>query len=78
MAEQTVKQLAGTINVELDRLLQQMKEAGLSQLTQDDLVSDEDKKTLLLPLRGNDQEQAVAPSKITLIRRTLGTVKTNK
>ena len=45
MAEQTVKQLAGTINVELDRLLQQMKEAGLSQLSQNDVVSDEDKKT---------------------------------
>ena len=78
MAEQTVKQLAGTINVELDRLLQQMKEAGLSQLSQDDVVSDEDKKTLLSHLRGNEQGQAVAPSKITLKRRTLGTLKTNK
>ena len=78
MAEQTVKQLAGTINVELDRLLQQMKEAGLSQLSQDDVVSDEDKKILLSHLRGVDQEQSVAPSKITLKRRTLGTLKTNK
>ena len=78
MADQTVKQLAETINVATDKLLQQMGEAGLPQTAEDDAVSDVDKKTLLTHLRGDQSPTAAAPRKITLKRRTTGTLKTNK
>ena len=49
MAEVTVGKLAETVGISADRLLQQMKEAGLSQGSVDDQVSDEEKQTLLVP-----------------------------
>ena len=47
MIEITVEKLATTIGTPSEKLLLQMKEAGLKQSSPSDLVTDKDKKTLL-------------------------------
>ncbi len=79
MSEVTVKQLAETVGTPVDRLLKQMQEAGLSHSADDELVSDEEKQKLLAHLKASHGEQASSqPSKITLKRRTTGTLKTGQ
>ena len=51
MAEVTVIQLAKTVGTTVDRLLSQMKDAGLDHESSEQLVSDEDKKKLLTHLK---------------------------
>lgn len=75
MAEVTVSELAGVVGASVERLLIQMKEAGLSQTSADDTVSDEEKQTLLVYLKGLHGEQGNAPKKITLRRKSIGTLK---
>ncbi|MCY4044813.1 MAG: translation initiation factor IF-2 [Cellvibrionales bacterium] len=74
MAEVTVSQLAITVGIPADRLLMQMKEAGLSHKNENEVVSVEDKETLLTYLR--DQGSDEKPKKITLKRKKLSTIKT--
>jgi translation initiation factor IF-2 len=78
MADVTVAQLAETTGTTVDRLLQQLQEAGLSQTNPTDLVSDEEKQTLLTHIKNTHGESGAeaAPKKITLKRRTLSTLKT--
>ena len=52
MAEVTVKQLAGAVGTTVERLLEQIKDAGLDIVAPDSLISDEDKMRLLAHLRG--------------------------
>ncbi len=80
MAEVTVKQLAETTGVAVDKLLQQMREAGLSQNNEADVVSDEDKQGLLAFLKGdlNATSTSVSPKKITLKRRAQSTLKVGR
>ena len=47
MAEVTVSQLAEVVGAPVDRLLTQMKQAGLKQTSADQTVSDDEKQTLL-------------------------------
>ena len=76
MAEVTVSQLANTVGTSVDRLLAQMKQAGLDHNSSDQLVSDEDKQKLLSYLKGNHGSgDASSPRRIILKRKTLGTVK---
>ena len=75
MAEVTVSELAGVVGASVERLLAQMKEAGLPQTSSDATVSDEEKQTLLVYLKSLHGEQGSAPKKITLRRKTLGTLK---
>ena len=75
MAEVTVKQLAEDVGAPVDRLLRQFEEAGLSKRAEDDVVTDEEKQTLLAYLRqgtGGDS----GPSKVTLKRRTTTQLRT--
>ncbi len=75
MAKVTVKQLAETVKVPVDRLLKQMQEAGLSHSADDDVVAEEEKQQLLAYLqkfRGDSQD---AKKKITLKRKSTGTIK---
>ena len=51
MSEQTVKQLAETVGAPVERLLLQMKDAGLPHTGEGDFVTDEQKQALLLSLR---------------------------
>lgn len=76
MAEVTVSQLAETVGAPVDRLLRQMKEAGLSHSSADQAVSDEDKQTLLTFLKRSHGESTEAPRKITLKRKTISKLKT--
>jgi translation initiation factor IF-2 len=77
MADATVSELAKVVGVTEDKLLSQIKEAGLPHTKPDDLISNEDKNTLLVFLRSSHGGDAssTAPKKITLKRKTLGTLK---
>jgi translation initiation factor IF-2 len=77
MAEVTVSQLADVVGAPADRLLMQMKEAGLNHTSVTEVVSDEDKQTLLAFLKSSHGESTEAPKKITLKRKTLSTLKTS-
>jgi translation initiation factor IF-2 len=76
MADVTVSQLAEVVGTPVERLLNQMKEAGLSHSSASDSVSEADKQTLLTFLKKSHGESADAPKKITLKRKTLSTLKT--
>lgn len=77
MAEVTVSQLADVVGAPADTLLAQMKQAGLKHTSVEEVVSDEDKQTLLTFLKTSHGEPAAAPKKITLKRKTLSTLKTS-
>lgn len=76
MAEVTVSQLADVVGTPVDRLLTQMKQAGLKHTDADQVVSDEDKQVLLTFLKSSHGESTDTPKKITLKRKTLSTLKT--
>ena len=76
MAQVTVQQLAEVVGASSDRLLTQMKEAGLPHSVADEAVSDEDKQTLLSYLKRSHGESTDAPKRITLKRKTLSTLRT--
>jgi len=76
MADVTVSELATSVGASVDRILSQMKQAGLSHEKADDIVSDDEKQTLLSFLKSSHGETAAAPKKITLKRKTTTTLKT--
>ena len=51
MAQVTVSQLAETVGASAERLLAQMKDAGLPHASAEEAVSEEDKQTLLAFLK---------------------------
>ena len=73
MSEQTVRQLAEVVRIPLEKLLEQLKEAGLSANTPDDVINEDEKLQLLTHLRkrhGKDEaESKTAPRRVTLERR---------
>lgn len=84
MAEITVKQLAGVVGAPVERLLEQIKDAGLDAKSESDLISDADKLKLLNFLRGQHgtkgESDAVSgegkkPKKITLKRKAVSELK---
>jgi translation initiation factor IF-2 len=78
MADVTISELAEVVGVSVDKLLSQVKEAGLPHAKADELISNEDKNTLLVFLRrshGDRDASSAAPKKITLKRKTIGTLK---
>jgi translation initiation factor IF-2 len=77
MAQVTVQQLAETVGASVDRLLTQMKDAGLPHKDAEEVVSDEDKRTLLMHLKRSHGETPAAPKKITLKRKTMSTLRTS-
>ena len=59
MAEVTVKQLAEVVGTPVERLLEQLTEAGVGKSSADDAVSDDEKMKLLDYLRGKrDNEES--------------------
>ena len=78
MADAKISELAEVVGVSVDKLLSQIKEAGLSHTKADDSISNDDKNTLLQFLRrshGDSEASVSAPKKITLKRKTVGTLK---
>jgi translation initiation factor IF-2 len=76
MADVTVSELAKSVGASVDRILTQMKQAGLKHGSADDVVSDEEKQKLLAFLKTSHGEAVAAPRKITLKRKTTSTLKT--
>jgi translation initiation factor IF-2 len=77
MTQVTVQQLAKTVGASVERLLTQMKEAGLPHDDAGEPVSDEDKQTLLSYLKRSHGESTAAPRRITLKRKTISTLRTS-
>ncbi len=80
MAEVTVKQLASVVGTPVERLLDQIKDAGLAIDAPDSLISDADKMTLLGFLRGQHGKDSSVdagskPHKIALKRKSVSEVK---
>jgi translation initiation factor IF-2 len=75
MAELTVKQLAEVVDVPTDKLLSQMKEAGLEQRGESDQVTETEKKTLLEYLQRSRGDSGEKSKKITLQRKEKMTIK---
>jgi translation initiation factor IF-2 len=76
MADVTVNDLAKSVGASVERLLSQMGQAGLVHKNATDMVSDDEKQTLLAFLKTAHGESAEAPRKITLKRKTTTTLKT--
>lgn len=74
MTQVTVKELAKTVGSPVDKLLQQMKEAGLPHTAVDQPVSDAEKQKLLAYLQDGDAAQT-GQKKITLQRKTTTTLR---
>ena len=80
MADVKISELAKTVGVSVDKLLSQIKEAGLPHAGPDELISNDDKNALLVFLRrshGDRDATNEAPKKITLKRKTIGTLKSS-
>jgi translation initiation factor IF-2 len=75
MADVTVKQLAETVGIAVDRLLRQIEEAELPHKSEDEMVTEEQRQVLLASLRRSHGGSEEAPKKITLKRKSTGTLK---
>ena len=75
MTQVTVKELALVVKTPVERLLQQMQEAGLPHASADQVVTDSEKQALLAYLKGSHGEKVEEPRKITLQRKTTSTLK---
>jgi translation initiation factor IF-2 len=80
MADVTITELAKMVGVPEDRLLEQIKEAGLPQTKAEDTMTNEERTALLMSLKskhGEDTSGGAIPRKITLKRKTIETLKTS-
>ncbi len=79
MAEVTVKQLAQVVGTPIDKLLEQLSDAGIAKAGESDMISDSEKLTLLTHLReSRGQAGAGGPAKkITLKRKRVSELKTD-
>jgi len=77
MSEVTVEKLAKVVGTPVDKLLEQMKEAGVDLKGADEVVSEEQKKALLAHLQKSHGEKAAStsPKKITLSRTKKSSLK---
>ena len=77
MAEVTVKQLADVVGVSVERLLNQMQDAGIKGKSDTSMVSESERQTLLTHLKKSHGEEGAAaePSRITLKRKTTSQLK---
>src|SRR5690554_4153774 len=79
MSDMRVKDLAGTVGVTPERLVEQLNEAGINVSQADDLITEDQKQTLLQFLQQrhgkSGKEGAAAPKKITLKRKSVSEIK---
>ncbi|MDD5268718.1 MAG: translation initiation factor IF-2 [Methylococcales bacterium] len=79
MSDKTVRQLAEIVKIPLERLLEQLKEAGLSAGAPDDVINEDEKMQLLAHLRKRhgkvEGEVSNSPRRVTLERRKVTEIK---
>jgi hypothetical protein len=75
MTQVTVKELAQEVAAPVERLLQQMREAGLPHTDAGQVVTDNEKQALLAHLKSSHKAKAEEPRKITLQRKTQSTLR---
>ncbi|MCF7986751.1 MAG: translation initiation factor IF-2 [Methylovulum sp.] len=79
MSDKTVRQLAEVVKIPLEKLLEQLKEAGLSANSADDVISEEEKMQLLGHLRKRHGKAeggtGNSPKRVTLERRKVMEIK---
>lgn len=79
MSDMRVKDLAGTVGITAERLVDQLNEAGINVSKPDDQITEEQKQTLLKFLQqrhGKDADtNASSPKKITLKRKSVSEIK---
>ncbi len=76
MPETTVIEFAEDVGVPVDRLKEQLVEAGLSEKGEKDIITDSEKTTLLSFLRKkHGKDEGSEPKKITLRRKTVSELK---
>lgn len=79
MSDKTVRQLAEIVKIPLERLLEQLKEAGLSASTPDDFITEDEKMQLLAHLRKRhgktEGDAGNSPRRVTLERRKVTEMK---
>jgi translation initiation factor IF-2 len=80
MSDKTVQELAEVVGISLERLLVQLKDAGLKAEKPDDLISEDEKMKLLGHLRtrhgkADENEDAASPRRVTLKRRKVSVLR---
>ena len=79
MSDMRVKDLAGTVGITAERLVEQLNEAGINVSKPDDLITEDQKQTLLKFLQqrhGKSSDSgASSPKKITLKRKSVSEIK---
>ena len=77
MSQITVKSFAEQIELGVDKLIQQLADAGIGDKQSDDQLTDEEKVSLLAHLRGGEGDEPAKPKrgKITLKRKTASELK---
>ncbi|MDB6050033.1 MAG: Translation initiation factor 2 [Pseudomonas sp.] len=75
MTQVTVKELATVVDTPVERLLQQMREAGLPHTAAEQVVTDIEKQALLTHLKSGHKAKVEEPRKITLQRKTTSTLR---
>ncbi len=78
MSDMKVTDLADTVGISAENLIDQLKEAGIKVSKPDDLITEDQKQTLLSFLKqrhGKTDETASAPKKITLKRKSTTEIK---
>ena len=75
MADVSVTQFAEVVGISVDRLLEQLKEAGVKVDSADNTITDEEKMTLLSFLKGKHEAKTTEPKKITLNRKSTSELK---
>jgi translation initiation factor IF-2 len=79
MSDMMVKDLAGTVGITAERLVEQLNEAGIKVSKPDDQITEEQKQTLLSFLQDRhgkaSDDTVAAPKKITLKRKSTSEIK---
>jgi translation initiation factor IF-2 len=75
MPEVTVNQFASVVGIPVERLQEQLVEAGLPEKSADEMITDEEKNHLLTHLRGKHGKDSSETKKITLKRKTNSEIK---
>ena len=75
MPEVTVSQFSSVVGISVERLQEQIVEAGLPKKSVDEMITDEEKGHLLTHLRGKHGKGGFETKKITLKRKTSSEIK---